>query len=166
MHSLIIGTSLSGKTTLAKKLAVQYKNSGISIIVFCKFKDEWQGITPYIYTNRADFLRAIKVLKNCAFFTDESGQTIGRNDAELEATATDSRHKGHQGHYICHRPAQISPVMRYQCGQLYLFNSSLYDCKILYNEYPYEDILTAHQLKQGHYLKITKFKDIRKCRLW
>jgi DNA helicase HerA-like ATPase len=40
-HSLILGMTESGKTTLAKRLAQHYKSRGIGVIVLDPLNDDW-----------------------------------------------------------------------------------------------------------------------------
>lgn len=105
--------------------------------------------------------------KSCALFIDESGQTIGRYAPEMEWLATQSRKWGHKAHFITQRASQISPTLRNQCTNLFLFKQSPTDSKILACDFVADELKNAHKLKQGEYLvKIGVDGEIKRCRLF
>lgn len=151
MHVLILGITQSGKTTLAFKLAQMYKAKGTPVLVLDPdLRKDWNA--DYITGDPEAFLKACKMNKSCAIFVDESGQMIGRYAPEMEWLATQSRKWGHKAHFITQRASQISPTLRNQCTNIFLFKQSPTDSKILACDFVCEDLKNAHTLLQGEYL--------------
>lgn len=150
-HTLILGITESGKTTLAVKLAQNYKKRGINVLVLEPFKSQkWNA--DFITDNANEFLDVVFTNKSCAIFIDESGDMIGRYNEAMNKLATVSRHYGHNSHFICQRATMINPTIRSQCSNIFLFKQSLDDAKILSKEYVCDDLLNSHKLRQGQYL--------------
>ena len=128
-HVLILGQTLSGKSTLAKKLAADYKNKGIGVIVHDPVGDpEWNA--DFATANASEFFSIYNESRRCAVFFDEAGETCENYRPEITKTATRGRHRGHRNHYIAQRGTLILRTVRDQCSSLFLFSSGLEDCKI------------------------------------
>jgi hypothetical protein len=155
-HSLILGMTESGKTTLAKELANHYKSQGIGVIVLDPMNDPgW--LCDYKTADPAEFLKVFWASKQCAAFIDESGDSVGRFDTAMIQTATKGRHWGHNCHYITQRGAQLAVTVRDQCSHLFLFTTSLNDSKVHANEWNKPELQTACSLDKGHYFHATRF---------
>jgi hypothetical protein len=150
----------SGKTTLAKRLAAQYKARGISVIVLDPLGDpEW---SCDFKTHDPDvFLDVFWQSRRCAVFIDEASESAGRFDKPMHKTATKGRHWGHACHYISQRSTQISPNVRDQCSNLFLFSTSFEDCKTHAKEWNNKGIEQAATLRQGEYLHCTRFGELK-----
>ena len=128
-HVLILGQTLSGKTTLAKRLAQHYKQSGVAVLVHDPVGDpEWAA--DFRTANAEEFFRVYNDSRRCAAFFDEAGETCEEFRHEITKTATRGRHRGHRNHYIAQRGTLILRTIRDQCSELFLFNTGLEDCKI------------------------------------
>lgn len=128
-HILILGQTLSGKTTLAKRLAQTYKSQGIAVLVHDPVGDpEW--IADYRTANAEEFFKIYNDSRRCAVFFDEAGETCEEFRHQITKTATRGRHRGHRNHYIAQRGTLILRTVRDQCSGLFLFNTGLEDCKI------------------------------------
>jgi energy-coupling factor transporter ATP-binding protein EcfA2 len=128
-HILILGQTLSGKSTLAKRLAATYKESGRGVIVHDPVGDpEW--VADYKTADPEEFFAIYNESRGCAVFFDEAGETCENFKHEITKTATRGRHRGHRNHYIAQRGTLILRTIRDQCSSLFLFNSGLEDCKI------------------------------------
>lgn len=155
-HSLILGMTESGKTTLAKQLAAQYHARGIGVIVLDPMNDpEWQA--DYRTDDPAEFLAVVWKSKRCAVFIDEAGEAVGAFDTVMQRTATKGRHWGHSMHYLSQRGVQIARTVRDQCSHLFLFTTSLDDSKIHANEWNKPILREANTLPRGHYFHVTRF---------
>lgn len=155
-HVLILGMTMSGKTTIAKRLATFYRQAGISVGVLDPLGDpEWDA--DYRTTDADEFLRSFWSSRQCAWFIDESGDAVGKYDEAMTKTATRGRHWGHRVHYLTQRGAQLSRTVRDQCSQLFLFTTSLDDSKIHANEWNSPELKTAHTLGQGEYFHKGRF---------
>jgi hypothetical protein len=149
-HSLIIGMTESGKTTLAKKLCEKYRASNIKTIVLDPLWDNWNA--DFQTDNPSEFMAVVSnpETQSCAVFIDESGESIGQYNKEMFWLATRARHYGHNSHFIVQRTKQLSPTVRGQCRFLYLFNSPINDCKELAQDFNEPRLITGADLEQGH----------------
>ena len=164
-HSLILGMTESGKTTLAKKLAEHYKSRGIGVLVLDPMNDPGWAC-DYQSTNVDEFLNVFWQSRQCAVFIDEAGEAVGQFDTVMHRTATKGRHWGHSCHYLSQRGVQIARTVRDQCGHLFLFTTAFGDSKIHANEWNKQDLRQANILAQGHYYHATRFGTLDKGRLW
>lgn len=156
-HALILGQTLSGKTSLAKKLAQSYRAQGIKVIVLDPLNDaEWQA--DHKTGDVDEFLNVFWDSERCAVFIDEAGDSVGRFDDAMIKTATRGRHFGHRCHYISQRGAQLAFTVRAQCTELFLFNTSFDDCKIHANEWSEPTLKKGNELPQFHYIYKSRFK--------
>jgi DNA helicase HerA-like ATPase len=166
MHVLILGITGTGKTTLAFRLAAEYRQNNINVLVLDPdLRTGWNA--DFITDNPETFLEVVKVNKSCALFIDESGQMIGRYSREMAWLATNARKWGHKSHFITQRASQLDPTIRNQCTSIFLFKQSLDDTKNLVNEFCSNDLEQAHTLRIGEYLgKIGVDGEVFKSRAW
>lgn len=151
----------SGKTTLARHLAHEYKRKGIGVIVLDPLRDPgWRA--DFCTDNPEQFLECFWGSESCAVFIDESGDAVGKYDLEMQQTATKGRHFGHNVHYITQRHAQLSATVRAQTRFLALFRSSLDDCKLHAREWARPELLEGANLNQGEYLFCGRFQPLQK----
>ena len=164
-HSLILGMTESGKTTLAKQLAAQYKKAGINVLVLDPLKDpSWNA--DYQTNNPDEFLKVFWDSRRCAVFIDEAGESAGRYDKAMERTATKGRHWGHNVHYISQRGTMINTTIRGQCTNMFLFSTGLKDAKIHAEEWGHEELKNANKLKKGEFFHCDRFDYIKQCKLF
>ncbi len=163
-HVLILGMTMSGKTTLGRGLAAEYGHRGIGRLVLDPIGDpRWPA--DRLTTDPEEFLAWCQQARGCAVFIDEAGEVVGRYQDEQHWLATRSRHYGHRAHFLAQRAQQIAPLVRDQCTTLFLFRVSLSDAKLLADEWGREELRQAHTLGQGEYFAVTKFGACRRCRL-
>lgn len=154
-HSLILGMTESGKTTLAKKVAAEYKRQGIGVLVLDPLCDpEWDA--DYQTSDPDEFLDTIWDSRQCAVFIDEAGESAGRYDKAMIQTATKGRHWGHNMHYLSQRGALISTTIRGQCSQLFLFLSGKNDGKIHAEEWAFDELKECTKLKRGEFMHCSR----------
>ena len=157
-HTLIVGSTESGKTTLATRLSQDYMNQGINVIVLDPMLDQRWAAT--VVTHDAEYFLQIVTnpdTRSCALFIDESGESIGRYKDHMFWLATRARHYGHNSHFITQRASQIAKTVRDQCRHLFMFNSSFNDCKTLADDFSEKELLNGHLLQQGEYYKTQKW---------
>lgn len=164
-HSLILGMTESGKTTLAKALAKNYQQEGIKVLVLDPLSDPDWG-ADFQTSNQDEFLEVYWNSKRCMAFIDEAGESVGRYNKVMEKTATRGRHWGHSNHYISQRGTQIAATIRDQCSNLFLFTSSLKDCKIHSEEWNKKELLNGSSLKQGEFYHATRYGLISKGKMF
>lgn len=155
-HVLIVGQTESGKTTLAKRMIPAYRRVGIASLVLDPHNDDWGA--DFQTTDPDHFLEVARRSMSCACFVDESGQSVGRYNTEMQWLATAARHWGHKSHFLTQRPAQIAVTVRDQCSHLYCFCISSDDGKLLANEFPKAPRLReANTFERLHYLYVGRF---------
>lgn len=164
-HSLILGQTESGKTTLAKQLASYFHAQGKSVIVLDPMNDPaW--VCAFRTSDNMKFLEVFWANRSCYAFIDESGDAVGRYDDLMQQTATKGRHWGHSCFYLSQRGAQLNATVRAQCRHLFLFTSAVDDCKILAREFNSPELLTATALAQGHYMHKARFGQIERGKVF
>lgn len=164
-HSLLLGQTESGKTTLAKQFATLFKAQKKKVIVLDPMHDpEWS--CDYQTHDGAQFLEVFFANQSCYAFIDESGQAVGKYDTEMEKLATIGRHWGHSCFFVSQRGAQLSTTVRAQCRHLFLFTSSLDDCKVLANEFNCPELKTACSLPAGSFFHKTRFSPLERGKVF
>ena len=164
MHSMIVGMTESGKTTLAKKIVQKLKNQGIKSIVLDRMRDNFNA--DYSTTDKQKFLDTVFKSYNCAVFVDESGQEFDKRNSAMNKLATMSRHWGHSAFFLGQRYTDIPKTVRDQCGRIFIFCISFDDSKILANEFNSEELRNAYKLQQGEYYHKTRFGKLNKNKVF
>lgn len=163
-HALFLGMTESGKTSLAKMMARQFKKKGVGILVLDPLRDpDWNA--DFITDDPGEFLEVFFNSRRCMVFIDEAGENVGRFDKAMVKTATKGRHWGHSVNYLTQRATLVSLTVRDQCRNLYLFASGYKDCKMLENEFNSPELLNAPSLKALEFYAASKHGDTAKYRL-
>lgn len=160
MHKLIVGTTLSGKTTIARLLASAYSDAGRLVIVLDELLDPaWvtEGKAVFLTDNPEDFKEVFWTNRNLAVFIDEAGESVGRYDKSMSMTATRGRHWGHICHYISQRPSMLARNVRGQCSEVYAFACSKADAEMLAEEFLQPALLKCPDLARGEYIHAMRF---------
>lgn len=158
MHSMIIGTTESGKTFLSKLMVAELKKRGHACAVLDPFCDpEWGA--DYITANGEEFLSYVKRSRNHFLFVDESGTTIGRYNSEMDWLATTSRHLGHSSFFIGHRATQVSTIIRSNSHRAFVFATDLDSAKLLAVEWREPRLVTLANLGKGEFFMVGRFAD-------
>lgn len=161
MHSLIVGMTESGKTTLAKCFIHIFKQKGIKSLVLDPmrdpdFKAEFQTSDPQ------EFLQMVFLSRSCHVYVDETGDAIGHYNPTMQTLATKGRHNGHSCFFLSQSVVQMPPIIRGQSSQIYLFATDADGCKRISNEYNSKLFMEGTKLKQGEFLHKTRFGKITK----
>ncbi len=164
-HSLILGMTESGKTSLAKQLAASYKARGIGVIVLDPMHDPgWNA--DFQTDNQSEFMEVFFNSRRCMVFIDEAGESVGQYDKLMTKTATKGRHWGHCVHYISQRGAMINKTVRDQCRHLFLFASSLDDSKIYAREFNKPELTEATTFGPGEFFQAGRFVPTERHKLF
>ena len=160
MHSLILGSTESGKTTLARKIARKLSESGHEILVldpiFSGDAETWS--TRDVYTSPENFLPVFWNTHNRFVFIDESDSVMRRAiNLELVQTGMRGRHNGHSVTYITHFRTDLLPALRSQCSQLFLFSTGSDDAYALAQEWRCSELEKAPDLAQGQFYWVRRF---------
>ena len=156
MHTVIAGTTESGKTTLAKVLAKEARKRGRKVLALTPF-----GWGPeeadFITSDQNEFLKKYWASENCFVFMDEGRQTVGRYNDAMAMTAVQGRHWGHSNFYIVQRFRMLHPDVREQCSQIFLFASATPSAQAAAEEYVNDGLLEAPNLRKGEYIRCLRF---------
>jgi ABC-type transporter Mla maintaining outer membrane lipid asymmetry ATPase subunit MlaF len=122
-HSLIIGASRTGKSTLAKILGRKAIEIPRKVLVCDQFASpDWRQMGAELYTDPTRYLDAVQAPENRSSFLvcDEAG-TAATADKRLTILTTTARHFGHTSIIIAHKHTQLPTVLRGNCDRLILF---------------------------------------------
>lgn len=157
MHSMIIGMTESGKSTLGKILALQLLSNGKQVIVLDPiFDPEWKA--TYKTDDIDELVAYLKRVRSCYVFIDESGSYFNEgNDNSYSWLSTRSRHYGHSVTFLAQRAIQIPKTMRDQCSRLFLFTSSQSDGKIHSEEWNKPELEQCNKLKQLEFFHCDRY---------
>ncbi len=156
MHVLGVGMTMSGKSFLAKSIAASLKKKGIGVIALDPLRDPgWHA--DFVTDDAEKFLATVKASRRCAVFVDESGSTVGRYNPEMEWLATQGRHWGHRVYFLTQRGSQISPTIRDNCSELFLFRVSRKDAALWAEDFGFDELEQAASLPQYHFFHAKRF---------
>lgn len=164
MHVAILGITNSGKTTLAKRLAREYRARRVPVLVLDPMGTGWD--CDYITDDPDTFLLAARDSRGCMLFIDEAGEVVGQWDREHHWLATRARHYGHVSHFISQRGVQIARTVRDQCTKMFLFRTGLADAKIHAEEWAEPRLKGAPDLPQGECFVADRFGKLRKINVF
>ena len=164
-HVMICGMTMSGKTTVARKLIKQYKNRGVSVLVLDPINASGWPEGCSVIQDAGAFYRSAEKMRSCALFIDEA-QDAFEADGRILKLATRGRHWGHRSHFLTQRYIGIPPTARDQCAFLYLFRTSREDSKIIGAEWVNEELLKANELEPGYCIAATRHGETRRLRVY
>ena len=170
-HLLILGQSLSGKSTLAKRLGKQILSTPHprpQVIAFNPTNEagyarpDSYGVrgADIEFTDRDLFLKylleqAAKNPQPRVLLIDEAHEFFGHNDKDTAWLGTRGRHYGFKIIAISQRLNTLSPTFRNQCSTIYSFYLARDDADTLTANYwtaiPNRDVFN---LEAGEYVKI------------
>lgn len=158
-HSLICGSTESGKTTLAHQIANYYaglKNGDApQIIVYDPVLTPTSAGTwpdnAVLFNQKIKFLEYVrKIGGRYVIFIDESDNLFSHEQKENFWLLTKGRHFGFEIFLITQRPKMIAPSVRCQCATAYVFRLSRTDLKMVGDDFAHE--ISEISLDQGDYL--------------
>ena len=157
-HILIVGTSGSGKTTFARSLVDTSIEKGRPAIIFDPIGPARGGQGPdwhddaIVFDDIETFSQYLLNAHGVLAVIDEAGEYIGKSSPHLYWLATRARHKNIQSVFITHRPTQLAPVVRDNCGTLVLFAAPAGTGAMLAEEFNNESLRICVELKVGERL--------------
>lgn len=157
MHTLITGTTGSGKSALAKMLCKSFLARGKHVVILDPMRSQDWG-QQNTHKQADTFLLEVKSRQSCFLFIDEAGSMIGRYNPEMDWCATTGRHFGHKSFFICHGVTQLSPVLRSQCSTCYLFSNDQKSMEKMAEEFNQPSIEKL-KLKQFEFVILSRFHD-------
>ncbi len=163
-HTLILGMTEAGKSTLAKILVKGLKETGkVKIAVLDPVLDPDWG-ADFITKNPEEFLEYAKKNQNHFLVIDEGGTSIGKYNAEMDWLTTTSRHWGHSSIIISHRWAQLSNTLRANVSKLFLFALSIKDTDLIADEWR-QPVLREAMFLKGEFYVVSRFGPLQKGRI-
>lgn len=167
-HTLVIGVTESGKTTLARKLVSTHNAKNIPALVFDPIGDpNWPDHDfNFITSDQNEYLARFWVSRSCLAIIDEGSETIARGNTEMKKCLTKGRHAGHSVMILSQRGQDIDKTARDQCTQIALFRVSFDDARVFSNEFCHNDLKLASGLKKGEYFWANNFGFCEKRRIF
>jgi len=152
-HSAIIGTTTSGKTFLAQKLAEGFIAHGVKTLVLHKPRESWPKKSVFWQTdNPEEFLARFWKEQRCACFMELADSFVDKFDERFHLCFTQGRHEGHRCFYLSQRAASVHPAIRDNCVSLYLFTVTAKAAALWSEEFCDESLMRAVRLPQYHFL--------------
>lgn len=164
MHTLTIGRTGSGKTTLWKINAGRLMRAGCPVLVYDPIGN---GYPAHFRTNDIQALiDEAKRHNHAHLIVDESGLGVGQYPGEVQWLTTMARNWGHSTHLISQRATQLNKTVRLQCEAVYLFRSSDDDAASLAKDFTQPGLAQADKLGQYEYLYARTFGGVQKWKVW
>jgi hypothetical protein len=158
-HSLILGMTESGKSTLAKIFAAGFKRRGVKVAVLDPLKyEDWEA--DFLTDDSDTFLAHAKRETKTVLFIDESSQAIGRYNVPMEWLVTQSRHWGHTAYVISQFWTQLPPVVRGQCAKVYLFACDKDSAEKVAAAFNEPALLQLEKFRPGKFFVVSRFADL------
>lgn len=152
----IFGPKKSGKTTLARHLAVQYwELEGRRSLVLDPNNSDWPDCCLQLPSEEI-FWNTCWRTKNCLIICDDAAASIAR-DGDLTDVFTRINHNGHKLLVVGHNGTNLLPTMREQMDVLYLFRATPKAAGYWYDVFGQEEILQSNQLKRYEFLHIENY---------
>jgi DNA helicase HerA-like ATPase len=153
----IVGTSESGKSLLAKSVAVEAEKHGEIITVYDPVLSEWSE-NAFVTCDPTEFFEEIEKVyksgKRQKVFIDEADTLMAIGDKQNHWLLTRGRHYGLEPFLITQRPALVAPTVRTQCNQAFVFQLSKDDARLMSDDFAHDDLLQAPSLLQGEFLHV------------
>lgn len=165
MHSLILGMTESGKSTLAKLLVAKLTASGKHTVILDPLGDpDWKA--KIIVTDPDELSNYITKNTSCYVFVDEGGEVFDNgNERGYNWWGTRSRHAGHSFTFMSQRGTGIPKTVRDQCNRLYLFTSSLDDGDIHASEWNKPILARCNVLPQFSFYAANRYGMVERYKI-
>jgi hypothetical protein len=161
-HTLIVGATLTGKTSLAKKFAETRIKSRAHVpnfrqVALDPLGSQWpEGVA--VVDDWAELMLEIEIMREneevACIYIDEANTQFSHGDREKLWLMLRGRHFGHDLTVITQYPTLLSPAARGQCGNLHVFQIGKQSARMLAEDYACDDILRAPELRRGEWLAV------------
>lgn len=165
-HKLIVGQTLSGKSTLAKAFAADAVKRGIVPVVYDPTLSEWP--TEFVTDDFAEFVEFIHTLHADGFrmvaIVDEADTVMSMADRGNWWLFTRGRHYGLEAIAITQRPKLVAPTVRGNCADAFIFHLGKNDASELADDISADGASAAPTLRQGEFFHVGWENGERFCR--
>ena len=151
----IVGASETGKSLLAKSVAREMDARGEIVTVYDPVLSDWSE-NAFVTDNPDLFFEELAKVHSGGnpqlVFIDEADTLLSISEKQNHWMLTRGRHYGFTTYVITQRPALVAPTIRAMCNELFCFQISKDDAKLLAGDFAHEGILQAPELRQGEFL--------------
>lgn len=154
-HTLIVGMTEAGKTTVAKQMILKARARSVKSIVLDILADPAYN-ADFSTSNEDEFLKAVWNSRQCAVFVDEGIETVGQYNKSMFTLATRGRHWGHKCTFLTQRPTGINPTIRDNCSNLFLFRAGVQAGKLLAEDFAQDELKNCSSLILGEYYFVNR----------
>ena len=162
---LILGSSESGKSTIAKILIEQYKNFTDRKILVCDpMGYEWEN-ADFVTQDSDELLEKAQKLENCLLFIDEAGKSIGRYPKGKTWFTDASRHNFHSVIICAHRSVHVSRDMIPHFNVFYLLSQTKKDAVELSEDLNDEKIKEIQFYKRLQFMRFQRFTEPKRGKI-
>lgn len=159
-HTLIVGATDTGKSSLAKRLAEARTKTRAHLPNFRQVAlDPLGSVWPdgvAVVDSWQEFMYEIELMHEndevACLYVDEANTQFSHGDKEKLWLMLRGRHFGHDVTVITQYPTLLSPAARGQCGRLHTFQIGQQSARMLAEDYACPALLGASGLKRGEWL--------------
>jgi len=157
VHSLYVGVTQSGKTTLARamsrQLCAQKQNVAVLDPMGTLTAGGGWGEGALLFDDTELFLQWLysDSAINYHVFIDEAHKVLSHEQNEHFWLLTEGRHYYLTLHLMTQRPKKVHPDVRHNCGRCYMFRLSRADANEIGADYGHSDI-DKEKLDKGDFL--------------
>lgn len=153
-HKLVVGQTLSGKSTLVKAMASEAVKRGLVLVVYDPtLSPDWE--TELVTDDEETFYDMLKAIHaegaQAMVVVDEADTILGMSHRHNWWLFQRGRHFGFECVAITQRPQLVAPSIRCNAPELFIFQSGKNDAAFLGEDYGV-DLSSAPELVQGSFL--------------
>lgn len=161
MHTIIIGMTESGKTSIAKMICEGLKKKKKKTAVLDPLLDpDWDA--DFITADKDEFITHCKAQQNLYIFIDEGSESVGRYDTTMQWFATQSRHWGHSCFFISQGITQMSPIIADQSSRAIVFSVSYTNIDIIAEKWNMPELRKVPRMEKGEFYVIDRFNPLQR----
>lgn len=166
-HSLILGMTQSGKSTLAKMLTAELARRGRLVMILDPMLDSGWPEKSLVVSEPEELHRAAAKMTGAHIFVDEAAVHVGRSQKMLSWIFRFGSHWGHSANLITQHPTDLAPFVRSQCTSAYVFKSTAAVGELLRKRDGFrgDALLDIEEIPKYHFLMVDRYNPPRFLRL-